>query len=135
MKVTIIGGGSYSWAINLISDFLLEDFFDGAELCLMDINQQRLEHIRSLALKLGNFTTTRIKITTTTNLTESLHGCDYVIVSVAIGGCSADILDHEIARRYGFWNIKGHDIGPAGFSRVLRHVPFLAHVSKQMQKI
>lgn len=134
MKITIIGGGSYAWIKDLIGDFLVEEYFSNAQICLMDINEQNLNDVHELCQRLNNMASTNLKITKTTNLDESLKGCDYVIVAVAIGGWDADLNDHMIGRKYGLWNLKGHDIGAAGFSRTLRHVPFMMHVARKMEK-
>lgn len=134
MKITILGGGSYAWIRGLYSELARDEFFDSCELCLMDINKEALEHISSLCLKLSCLTKIKIKITTTTNLKKSLENSDYVIVTVAVGSVKSDMQEHNIARKYGFWNIKGHDIGPAGFGRTIRHVPFMVTVAKLMER-
>ena len=42
MKITIIGGGSFSWTHGLVQNFILNPFFDQAEVCLMDLAETAL---------------------------------------------------------------------------------------------
>lgn len=134
MKITIIGGGSFAWTPSLIGDFLLNDFFDGADLCLMDINPTALDEVLERVKLLSDQSGVKLNFSTTTSLKEGVRDSSYVIPAVAVGGMETTIRDHEIGREFGFWNIKGHDIGPAGFSRTLRHAPFLAHTARLMEK-
>jgi alpha-galactosidase len=134
MKITIIGGGSCAWTPKLVGDFLLNKFFNGAEICLMDINTETLKEVVEHCKMLGELSKINLRITSTSNLKEGIKNASYVIPAVAIGGIKATIQDHEIARKYGFWNIKCHDIGGAGFSRTLRHVPFMLQVARLMEK-
>ncbi len=134
MKITLIGGGSFAWTKGLLCDFLLNDFFNGAEICLMDINPQALDMIFQIGQKLLDKSDVRLKLTKTTELKEALAGADYVTLTVSIGGLEPELEDHRIGRKYGFWNIKGHDIGPAGFGRTIRHVPYMIYLARQMEK-
>jgi alpha-galactosidase len=134
MKITIVGGGSFAWTPALVGDFMLNEFFNGCEICLMDINATALEEVVRRLELLRPYAKATLNISTTTSLQEGVKNASYVIPAVAVGGLKSTIRDHEIGRELGFWNIKGHDIGPAGFSRTLRHVPFLVHLARLMEK-
>ena len=135
MKITIIGGGSIAWTPKIVGDFLLNSFFNNAEICLMDINKKALDEVEKLCQKLSNMSDVKITFSTTTDMSVGIKNADYVVPAVAVGGFETTIKDHEIGRKYGFWNIKGHDIGPAGFSRTLRHVPFMVAIARLMEKL
>jgi len=135
VKVTLIGGGSIGWTPILVSSFLTHSrFFDGMEICLMDINQTALANNARICAELNKQADIKVKITTTTDMAEALKGADYVTIALAIGGMDATEKDHLIGRKYGFANLKGHDIGPAGFSRTLRHAVFMVTVARLMEK-
>ncbi len=134
MKISLIGGGSFAWIKKLLCDFLTDDFFDGAEICLMDINADALDMIFRIGNKLSDKADVKLKLTKTTDLKEALIGADYVTLTVSIGGLEPELEDHRIGRKYGFWNIKGHDIGPAGFGRTIRHVPYMIYLAREMEK-
>jgi alpha-galactosidase/6-phospho-beta-glucosidase family protein len=135
MKIAVIGGGSYAWTRRIVSDFLVEDFFDGAQICLMDINPQALDEVFSLCRKLQNLSKIKITLSKTVDLTAAITGADYVVVAVSVGGLEPELEDHRIGRKYGYWNIKGSEVGPAGCSRTIRHVPFFVHLARQMEKL
>jgi alpha-galactosidase/6-phospho-beta-glucosidase family protein len=135
MKVAFIGGGSYAWTHRLVSDFLINDFFNGTELCLMDINAQALEEVHGLCLRLMINAPVKLKLTKTTALNEALMGADCVVVAVSIGGLEPELEDHRIGRKYGYWNLKGSEVGPAGASRTIRHVPYFIYLARQMEKL
>ncbi len=66
MKVTLIGGGSPGWTPILVSSFLTHSkFFDGTEICLMDINQTALDNITRVCAELNKQADIKLKITTT----------------------------------------------------------------------
>ncbi|MFH1615036.1 MAG: hypothetical protein ABIG61_08135 [Planctomycetota bacterium] len=135
MKITLIGGGSVGWTPILASSLLTHSkFFDGAELCLMDINQTALDNVIKVCSQLNSQADIKLKFTTTTDMADALRGADYVAIALAIGGMDATEQDHLIGRKYGFTNLKGHDIGAAGFSRTLRHVAFMVNAARLMEK-
>ncbi len=134
MKIAIIGGGSLAWTPNLVGDFLLNEFFENAEICLVDINAQALNAVKERCEQLNAMAKINIRFSTTTELNVGVQDADYVVPAVAVGGFETTIQDHEIGRKFGFWNIKGHDVGPAGFSRTLRHVPFMVNLARLMEK-
>ncbi|MGN0778294.1 MAG: hypothetical protein ACI4MJ_04035, partial [Aristaeellaceae bacterium] len=43
--------------------------------------------------------------------------------------------DHYIARRHGFYNVKGSESGIAGASRTVRHVPEFVRIAKKMKRL
>jgi alpha-galactosidase len=135
MKITFIGGGSYAWAHRLVSDFMLNEFFNGAEMCLMDINAKALEEVYNLCHRLMAKAPAKLKLTKTTALSQALSGADYVIVAVSIGGLEPELEDHRIGRKYGYWNLKGSEAGPAGASRTIRHIPYFVFLARQMEKL
>ena len=57
-KVAFIGAGSFGFTRKLVSDLLTFDLLKDAEVCLMDINEERLEMARQSCQKiidLGNY--------------------------------------------------------------------------------
>ncbi len=135
MKITLVGGGSYSWTPGLARDFLTNDFFRGIEVCLYDINASALDDMIELChLYQTCVPGNNIRFRKTTDLKEALSGASYVIVAISHGGLEAELEDHRIARRYGFYNLKGSEVGIAGCSRTLRHVPEFVRIAGAMEK-
>ncbi len=131
----MIGGGSYSWTPGLIGDFLLNDFLDDITICLMDVNGEALEELSRLCHLYGSsLPSRRIRFQKTTDYAEALSSSSFVIVSISHGHLEAELEDHRITRRYGFYNIKGSEVGVAGCSRTLRHVPELVRIARLMER-
>jgi len=135
IKITIIGGGSYAWMPAILPDLVRNDFFNGIDVCLMDINSEALINVLAYTQKLSALRSeSQIKFTTSTDLNESLDGADFVIFSVSQAGLAAEIEDHVIARKYGHYNYKGSEVGIAGASRTLRHVREMVRIARIMEQ-
>lgn len=135
MKITLVGGGSYSWTPVLVQNFLNNPFFKDITFCLMDLNETALNEVHRLCQLHGReLPANGIQFTKAMKLEEALSGASYVIVAISQGGLDAELEDHRIARRYGFYNIKGSEVGIAGSSRTLRHVPELVRIARKMEK-
>lgn len=137
LKIAMIGGGSYSWAYGLFSTFLDNDFFDReTELCLYDINPKALDDVYTFCSYYNNnYPEKAITITKTLNEDEALAGADFVVVAISHGGLAAELEDHYIARRHGFYNVKGSESGIAGASRTVRHVPEFVRIARKMKQL
>ncbi len=137
LKIAFIGGGSYSWAFGLYSTFLANPFYDKeTELCLYDINEKALSDMYAFCAWYNDRCPEKA-ITLTKTLTEdaALEGADYVVIAISHGGLEAELEDHRIARRHGFYNVKGSESGIAGASRTLRHVPEFLRYARKMKKL
>lgn len=137
LKLAMIGGGSYAWTRTLFGTFLENNFF-GREtnLCLYDINETSLNDVYDYCnLYLKKYPEKAITLTKTLQEDEALEGADYVIVAISHGGLAAELEDHRIARRHGFYNVKGSETGIAGASRTMRHVPEFIRIARKMKKL
>lgn len=137
IKLCLIGGGSYSWADSLYMGFANNPFFDkDFELCLYDLNPKALEDVYGYLSKVNEANPANaITLTKTTNEDEALDGADYVSIAISNGGYEGEMEDHYIARRHGFYNVKGSESGIAGASRTVRHVPEFVRIATKMQRL
>ena len=136
-KIAMIGGGSYSWAYGLYSTFLDNDFFGReTELCLYDINPTALDDVYNFITYYNDRNPEKaITVTKTQNEDEALEGAKYAVVAISHGGLAAELEDHYIARRHGFYNVKGSESGIAGASRTVRHVPEFIRIARKMKQL
>ena len=136
-KIAMIGGGSYSWASGLYSTCLDNDFFGReTELCLYDINPTALDDVYNFITYYNDRNPEKaITVTKTLNEDEALEGAKYVVVAISHGGLAAELEDHYIARRHGFYNVKGSESGIAGASRTVRHVPEFIRIARKMKQL
>lgn len=137
LKIAMIGGGSYSWTYGLFSTFLDNPFFDReTHLCLYDIDDAALSNVFSFCSYYNDrYPEKAIRLTQTLDEDRALEGADYVVVAISHGGLAAELEDHHIARRYGFYNVKGSESGIAGASRTMRHVPEFLRIARKMKRL
>ena len=137
LKITMIGGGSYSWTYGLFSTFLDNPFYDReTELCLYDIDENALSDVFAFCSYYNNrYPEKSIRLTQSLNEDKALDGADYVVAAISHGGLKAELEDHLIARRHGFYNVKGSESGIAGASRTIRHVPEFLRIARKMKSL
>ena len=137
LKIAMIGGGSYSWTYGLYSTFLDNPFYDRqTELCLYDINEKALNDTFAFCSYYNDmYPEKAITITKTLDEDKALEGADFVTVAISHGGLDAELEDHYIARRHGFYNVKGSESGIAGASRTIRHVPEFVRIALKMKRL
>jgi len=79
LKISIIGAGSVRFALQLIGDIAQSEELYDCDICLMDINETRLNAIYSLANKYCLELNSNLKIEKTTNLDEAIKAADFII--------------------------------------------------------
>ncbi len=136
IKLTIIGAGSTVFTQNIISDLLLLKEFKNLEICLMDIDKERLEFsfkiANSIAKKLG----LNNKITAQTDQKEALVNANFVITTFQVGGFKpSTLIDFEIPSKYGLNQTIGDTIGIGGIMRGLRTIPVLNSIGKDIMEV
>jgi alpha-galactosidase len=134
-KVAFIGAGSFGFTRGLVSDLVTFDLLKDAEICLMDINEERLEMARQSCQKIIDIGNYPAKITTTTNRREALEGADGVITTILSG--DVDIWQHDILipKKYGVDINVGDTRGPAGVFRMLRTLPIMLDICKDIAEV
>ena len=137
LKIAMVGGGSYSWTYGLFSTFQDNPFYDReTELCLYDINEKAVNDTFSFCSYYNDlYPEKAITLTKTLSEDEALEGADYVVIAISHGGLDAELEDHRIARRHGFYNVKGSESGIAGASRTIRHVPEFIRIAHRMKQL
>jgi alpha-galactosidase len=122
MKITIIGAGGFVFPFRLIGDLLSFPALRDAELCLMDIDAERVDRVAAGARELARHHSFATEIVSTSDQREALDGADVVIITFQVGGVEAYRFDVEIPRRYGVDQTVGDTVGPGGVFRFLRSV-------------
>ncbi|WP_022881436.1 alpha-glucosidase/alpha-galactosidase [Gryllotalpicola ginsengisoli] len=121
-KITIIGAGGFVFPFRLIGDLLSFPALRSGQLCLMDINADRLERTATAARELASHHGFETGIIETTDRREALRDADVVIITFQVGGIESYRHDVEIPRRYGVDQTVGDTVGPGGVFRFLRSV-------------
>lgn len=134
-KIAIIGAGTMQFVRALVADITTYPELEGAEVCLMDINPERLAMSKALADRIILQQNSKCVITTTTDRKEALTGARYVMITFQIGGLSAVEADIRIPEKYGVSQCVGDTMGPGGIFRGLRTIPVLIDVARDMEAI
>ena len=134
-NICLIGAGSVVFARTLMADILSYPELRDSSLRLVDIDAERLELARDLALAMVERNGLPATVTATLNHREALDGADYVLVMIQVGGLAPFEADVEIPRRYGVDQCVGDTLGPGGVFRGLRTIPVLLQICRDMRKL
>ncbi len=133
LKIAVIGGGSV-YTPELVEGFLSR----GAELpleelCLMDIDQERLRIVGGLAARMVRAAKASFRVTSTTAREKALLGADFVIAQIRVGGAAARALDERIPPEFGV--VGQETTGPGGFAKALRTIPVMRELAQAMEEL
>ena len=133
-KLTFIGAGSFGFTRGLVRDVLTFPLLRDAEICLMDIDDERLEFaLKSVEkiIQLGNYPA---KVWATKDRIEALKGADVVLVTILVGSTDVWRHDIEIPKKYNVDFNVGDTRGTAGIFRALRTIPVMVSIAKDMEQ-
>jgi alpha-galactosidase len=133
-KFAFIGAGSFGFTRGLAKDLLTFEAFKDAELCLMDISQERLEFARQAVQKIVEEGRYPAKVTWTMDRAEALKGADGVLCTILSGGIDIWRNDIEIPKKYGVDINVGDTRGPSGIFRFLRTAPVMLGIARDIEK-
>ncbi|HEY1650594.1 MAG TPA: hypothetical protein VGG09_01810 [Acidimicrobiales bacterium] len=133
-QVTIVGGGSYQWAPELMADLCGTPALAGMHLVLEDVDPAPLPKMEALAHKVSDSMGAKATVATTTDLGTALDGADFVIVCISTGGFRSMAVDLDVPARHGINQTVGDTVGPGGINRSLRNIPVLVGIGKAMEE-
>ncbi len=133
MKLVIVGAGS-SYTPELVQG-LVEHYpeMPFAQLCLMDVDEGRLEILTGLARRMLAKAGLPIEVTATTERRHALEGATFVNCLIRVGGMNARINDEQIPLQYGI--IGQETTGPGGMMKALRTIPVVLELAHDMVEI
>jgi 6-phospho-beta-glucosidase len=133
VKLTIIGGGS-TYTPELVEGIIRNyPDFPITELCLMDINEKRLEILGGLSQRMLDHQGLDIKVTLETERHRALEGASFVNCLIRVGGMDARIQDERIPLSFGL--VGQETTGPGGMMKALRTIPILLDLARDMTEI
>jgi 6-phospho-beta-glucosidase len=133
IKLAYIGGGSTRAAGTMASFIHQGENFDGSEVVLIDLDEDRLGIVQTIARKMARARDIDLTITTTTNRRDGLRDCDAVLTSFRPGGFEARYLDESIPLKHGI--IGQETQGPGGFFMALRSIYVTKDIIADMEAI
>jgi len=134
-KIVFVGAGSFGFTRGLVRDVLTFPTTRDAELCLVDINKERLRFAERMVRKIiamGGYPAT---VTATTDRREVLKGADAVLVTILASPPEVFQYDFHIPKKYGVDVTIGDTRGPSGVFRFLRTIPHLEAITRDMEEL
>ena len=133
MKLTLIGGGGVRAPLFVNSTLKRAARLQLEELCLMDIDGEKLQIMGNVCRMVARQMNSPVKISTTTNARSAVSGADYVVTSIRVGNEQGRIFDERIALRHG---VLGQETtGPGGFAMALRSIPAILGYAALIQEL
>jgi alpha-galactosidase len=133
-KITFIGAGSLGFTRGLVRDILTFPALADAELCLMDIDAERLNYARDAVLRIVDAGGYPARVTATTDRVEAVKGADGVLCTILNGGVDIWRHDIEVPKKYGVDINVGDTRGPSGVFRFLRTVPVMLSIIEDIAR-
>jgi len=133
MKITIIGAGS-PYTPELIGKLAEEQQdMSVSEICLMDIDERRLEIMHGYCNRFGKQLGLKAAITKTGDRRRALDGADFINTQIRVGGNRARVNDEKIplARKL----IGQETTGAGGFAKGLRTIPVMLDIAHDVEEI
>ena len=133
MKITIIGAGSV-YTPELIGKLSFEEReLPLDEICLMDIDERKLDIMHGFCTRYGARLGLRARITKTADRKAALDKADFINTQIRVGGNSARVKDEKIPLSHGL--IGQETTGAGGFAKGLRTIPAMLDIARDVEKI
>ncbi|HEX3271257.1 MAG TPA: hypothetical protein VHR15_11455 [Ktedonobacterales bacterium] len=133
IKLAYVGGGSTRAAGTMASFVSRGEQFSGSEVTLIDLNEERLRIVETLARKMARARGLDLTIRSTTNRRDGLRDADAVLTSFRPGGFEARYLDESIPLKHGV--IGQETQGPGGFFMALRSIHVMQGIVADMEAV
>jgi alpha-galactosidase len=134
IKIAFIGAGSLGFTRGLVRDILTFPLLTDATLALMDINPERLEFAKKSVQRIIDLGKYPARVTATLDRVEALRNADFVLVTILAGSTDVWRYDIEIPKQYGVDINIGDTRGPSGIFRLLRTLPIMLDIVKDMEQ-
>ncbi len=103
LRIGIVGAGSAVFSLRIVSDLIKAGAFSGSEVVLMDIDDERLKSVKTLAERLVSELGVNMKFKETKNLDETIKGSDFVINTALVGGHAYLEKVRRIGEKHGYY--------------------------------
>ncbi len=135
IKVVFMGAGS-GFFHGLFKDMMLTPGLIHGEMCLVDIDRERLELAEKLAYWVMKACKRETwKIVATTERRKVLKNADYIVNCIEVNGKECVRPDNDIPLKYGVNQCIGDTTGPGGVMKALRTVPTWLEVLADVKEL
>ena len=133
IKLAYVGGGS-SRAPGTVASLIEQgENFEGSELMLFDLDEERLGVVETIARKMARARGLELDVHVTTDRVAALTDCDAVLTSYRPGGFEARFHDERISLDNGV--IGQETQGPGGFFMALRSIHVMKGIVEDVERV
>ncbi|MCX6969984.1 MAG: hypothetical protein NTV93_07495 [Verrucomicrobia bacterium] len=135
MKIVFLGAGSHFFE-SVLLEISQTETLHGSEICLYDINRERMEVIRALGGRISDHFKAGLRLRVASELADALDGADAAVSSIGVHGpgFAWHRLDVEAVAQLGIMQTTGDTVGPSGISQGLRIIPIYLEIAAEMEK-
>jgi alpha-galactosidase len=133
-RITFIGGGSAKFIAGLVRDLFSFEELRDSQLCLMDINAERLARSERLVRRIIADLKIPATVETTLDQRRAIAGADFVVVTVMVGGFKHYESDGAIPVKYGVLPTVGDTVGPGAVFRLVRTAPVVEEIARNIRE-
>ena len=134
-KIVLVGAGGVTFSQNFIRDFLLDETLRREyEICLMDIDEGRLNTAVKAAAIVAERLGKEFHYSATTDLRLAVRGAAFVLTVFRSGDLCHQELEYSIPLKYGVDQVVSDTLGPGGIFRGLRTLKPLFEVLDMMEE-
>jgi alpha-galactosidase len=135
-KIVMIGAGSAVFGLSSLATVIRSQRLRGAEIWLVDINEQGLETMTRLAELMNGEWGSEMRINGTTQRREALPDADFVVVSVQVGP-REEVWekDWRIPLKHGIRQPYAENSGPGAFAHTARNLPLMIAIARDMEEL
>ena len=136
-KITYLGAGSVGFGRPFVAGLLTRPALAGGTLALVDVSQENLDMITTLARRMADQLGVSINLEPTTDQRRGLDGADYVVATVNAPGDreGARGMERRISEKYGVNQGIGGDTGPGGVFLSVRYMPMMLDMCRDMEEL
>jgi alpha-galactosidase len=135
VKVAVIGSGSIFFTRQCIRGMARSPVLRDTEIVLVDTDPWKCEQMGKFCQRINRDNEGGLKISYTTDRREALPGSDYVVFSFATYNYHYRETGTNLALNYGIRVVSGETAGPSMVFRVLRAVPEVLDVARDVERL
>jgi len=102
VKISIIGAGSAVFSMKLVKDMCLKEGLSGSIVCFMDINEEKLDLVYSLARRYAQEMKADLDFEKTLEREAALQDADFIINTALVGGHTNAETERDVGEKHGY---------------------------------
>ncbi len=134
-KIVFVGAGSSKFVREVVVDLVSFPELRRSHICLMDIDQERLERSEKIVRKIIGDLKIDARLEATTDQRRALDGANYVLITIMVGGFKHYKSDVAIPEKYGVTQAVSDTSGPGGVFRIVRTSPVLEKIVRDLREL